>query len=92
MKFRVAYISTMKEKENVKDDQVWGIEEEEALKDDRRITNVSQYILDHFDQQTKRASSYTFSRLINIEEVVTDKKKRWKKSDRRHDSADSTAS
>ena len=40
LKFRVAYISTMKEKENVKDDQVWGIEEEEALKDDRRITNV----------------------------------------------------
>ena len=76
LKFRVAYISTMKEKENVKDDQVWGIEEEEALKDDRRITNVSQYILDHFDQQTKRASSYTFSKLINIKEVVTDKKKK----------------
>lgn len=76
LKFRVAYISTMKEKENVKDDQVWGIEEEEALKDERRITNVAQYILDHFDQQTKRASSYTFSKLINIEEVVTDKKKK----------------
>ena len=60
----------------MKDDQVWGIEEEEALKDDRRITNVAQYTLDHFDQQTKRASSYTFSKLINIEEVVTDKKKK----------------
>jgi len=64
LKFRVAYISTMKEKENVKDDQVWGIEEEEALMDDRRITNVSKYILEHFDQQTKRASSYTFSKLV----------------------------
>ena len=32
--------------------------------------------MDHFDQQTKRASSYTFSRLINIKEVVTDKKKK----------------
>ena len=75
LKFRVAYISTMKEKENVKDDQVWGIEQEKALMADERITNVSKYILEHFDQQTKRGSSYSFNQLINIDEVVRDKKK-----------------
>jgi len=76
LKFRVAYVSTVKEKENVKDGQVWGIQEEQALMDDRRIANVSRYILEHFDQQTKRASSYTFSKLVNIAEVVSDKRKK----------------
>ena len=75
LKFRVAYISTMKEKENVKDDQVWGIEQEKALMDDRRITGVARYILDHFDQQTKRASAYSYDRLMNVEEVAKDKEK-----------------
>ncbi len=75
LKFRVAYISTMKEKENVSDEQVWGIEQEKALMDDQRISLVAKYIVEHFDQQTKRASSYTFSTLMNIKEVVTDKKK-----------------
>lgn len=76
LKFRIAYISTMKEKENVSDEQVWGIEQEKALMDDQRITLVAKYIMEHFDQQTKRTSSYTFNKLMNIEEVVIDKKKK----------------
>ena len=74
--FRVAYIRTIKEKEEVEDSNVWDIEREKALEDPRRIHNVAAYILEHFDQQTKRASSYTFSKLVNIEEVVTDKKQK----------------
>lgn len=75
LKFRVSYISTMKEKENVKDDQVWDIEREKALMDDRRITLVSRYILEHFAQQTKRASHYSYDRLMNVEEVARDREK-----------------
>lgn len=73
--FRVAYIRTIKEKEGVENSNVWDIKREEALEDPRRIHNVTEYILNHFDQQTKRSSTYTFSKLVNIEEVATAKKK-----------------
>lgn len=70
--FRVDYISTLREKETLKDKEVWGIEREKALMADQRITNVARYITDHFDQQTKRnsASAYTHSRLTNIAAVA----------------------
>ena len=75
LKFRVAYISTMKEKENVETSEVWDIAREKALEDPRRIQGVAAYILEHFAQQTKRGSTYSFNKLVNIEEVVKDKKK-----------------
>ncbi len=74
--FRVAYIRTIKEKEDVENSDVWDIEREKALEDPRRIRNVTAYILKHFDQQTKRGSTYTFSKLVNVEQVATDKKKK----------------
>ncbi len=73
--FRVAYVKTMKEKEDVENSKVWDIEREKALQDPRRIHNVAQYVLEHFDQQTKRGKSYSFSMLANVKEVATDKKK-----------------
>lgn len=73
--FRVAYVSTMKEKSDIESAQVWGIERDKALAAPERIANVTSYILKHFDQQTKRTSSYTFSRLLNIGEVVKAKGK-----------------
>lgn len=72
--FRVAYISTIKEKGEVESSEVWDIEREKALADPRRIQGVTAYILEHFQQQTKRAAAYTFSKLANIEQVVTSKK------------------
>lgn len=71
--FRVAYVSTIREKEGVENSDVWDIKREKALEDPRRIRNVVAYILEHFDQQTKRNASYTFSKLMNIAEVVTHK-------------------
>ena len=73
--FRVAYIRTIKEKEDVENSNVWDIEREKALEDPRRIHNITAYILEHFDQQTKRGSTYTFDKLVNIEAVATDKEK-----------------
>ena len=73
--FRVAYIRTIKEKEGVESSDVWDIKREKALEDPRRIHNVTSYILEHFDQQTKQGSTYTFNKLVNIGEVATDKKK-----------------
>ena len=55
--FRVDYVKTMKEKEDVENSKVWDIEREKALQDPRRIHKVAQYILEHFDQQTKRSKA-----------------------------------
>ncbi len=73
--FRVDYVKTMKEKEDVENSKVWDIGREKALQAPRRIHNVAQYILEHFDQQTKRGKPYSFNLLANVKEVAADKKK-----------------
>ncbi|MBQ9309576.1 MAG: type I restriction endonuclease subunit R [Bacteroidales bacterium] len=54
--FRIDYIKTMKEKNGVREDQVWGIDTDKAFMSPENITNVTRYILEHFDQKTKRKS------------------------------------
>ena len=56
--FRIDYISTMKEQENIKDEKVWNIDREKALAAPERIRNIVNYIREHFDQKTKRNSFY----------------------------------
>lgn len=70
--FRIDYIRTMKEQEEIKDEKVWDIDREKALGAPERISNVVNYILDHFDQKTKRNSRpYSFTSLRNVYEVVS---------------------
>jgi len=56
--FRIDYISTMREEENIKDEKVYNIDREKALAAPKRITNIVTYIREHFDQKTKRNSFY----------------------------------
>ena len=56
--FRIDYIKTMKEKDGIREDQVWGIDTDKAFMSPENITNVTRYILEHFDQKTKRNSFY----------------------------------
>jgi len=56
--FRIDYISTMKEQENIQDEKVWNIDRERALAAPERIGNIVNYIREHFDQKTKRNSFY----------------------------------
>lgn len=56
--FRIDYISTMREEENIRDEKVWDIDRERALAAPERITNVVEYIREHFDQKTKRNTFY----------------------------------
>lgn len=56
--FRIDYIKTMKEKEGIREDQVWGIDTDKAFMSPENINNVTKYILEHFDQKTKRNSFY----------------------------------
>ncbi len=56
--FRIDYISTMKEQEDILDEKVWNIDRERALQAPERICNIVSYIREHFDQKTKRNSYY----------------------------------
>ena len=69
--FRVTYVSTMKNKKDIEDAQVWDIEREKALMSAQRISNVTAYILEHHAQQTKQASSYIFKQLKDVADVVS---------------------
>ena len=70
--FRIEYVRTIKEKEHIENSMVWDIAREEALTDKRRIANIVSYILQHFNQKTKRsARSYEFHAVINIDEVAS---------------------
>ena len=57
--FRIDYVNTIKEKEGVKDIKVRAIDVEKAMSAPERITEVTKYILEHFNQKTKRSSFYT---------------------------------
>lgn len=70
--FRIEYIRTIKEKEEIENSLVWDIAREEALADKRRIANVVAYILRHFNQKTKRNDkSYSFNAITNIKDVAS---------------------
>ncbi len=72
--FKVDYIRTMREEDEILDEQVSNIDRERALMAPERITLVSKYIMEHFAQKTRRDSrSYSFAQLINVGEVATAK-------------------
>ena len=73
--FRLDYISTIREKEQIADDKVYDIKRNDALNAPERIRNVTEYILNNFDRQTKRQETYSFSTLTNVEQVAKDGKK-----------------
>lgn len=57
--FRIDYINTVKMADDVKDYKVRAINIEKALNAPERITEVVRYILEHFDQKTKRNTFYS---------------------------------
>ncbi|MGP5484695.1 type I restriction endonuclease subunit R [Brachybacterium alimentarium] len=67
--FRIDYINTIKVG-NPDDSQVSAIDRERALLDVRRIRDVVAYTLEHFDQKTKRSSSYEHGVVTNVAESV----------------------
>lgn len=56
--FRIDYVNTVKEKEGMTDKEVAAINTEEALSSHERVSKIVEYIIDHFDQKTKRNSFY----------------------------------
>lgn len=67
--FRIDYVNTIAQG-HVADKQVTAIAAEEALLDPRRISNIVRYTLEHFDQKTKRESSFEHSVVTNVVEAT----------------------
>ncbi len=58
--FRVDYIQTIRERDQYEDQKVYDIYREGAYKASARVDLVTNYILDHFAQKTKRSHGYSF--------------------------------
>ena len=56
--FRIDYVNTISLPEGLTDKQVSAIDTERALLDPTRIGMVVEYILEHFDQKTRRSEHY----------------------------------
>ena len=74
--FRVDYIKTMNAAFDIHDEEVWDIDREKAFMAPERISKVTEYILEHFNQKTYRGNkTYDFSVLTNIADVASGKNK-----------------
>ena len=72
--FRIDYINTIKEKDGIKDKDVYAIDQEEVMNSPQRIHDVTEYILDKFETKTKRnAKTYEFSKISNVKEMAASK-------------------
>ena len=70
--FRVDYIKTMDNESDIDDKEVWDIDREKAYMAPERIHNVTEYILDHFDQKTYRGQkTFEYNVVQNISDVAS---------------------
>lgn len=72
--FRIDYVNTIKEKTGIADEQISAIDREKAMASPERVSQVVKYIIDHFDQKTKRSSYYSFRVLDDIHKVASARK------------------
>ena len=56
--FRIDYVQTIKQEAEILDKKVADIDREKALMSPKRISNIVSYILEHFNQKTKRNEYY----------------------------------
>ena len=70
--FRVDYIQTIRERDQYEDQKVYDIYREGAYKAAARVNLVTNYILDHFAQKTKRSHGYSFkgTRIMGFNSIL----------------------
>lgn len=71
--FKVDYVSTVREAEDIEDKKVSDIDREKVLSAPERLENIVKYIREHFDQKTKRNSFYKIKdrRLAGFNSIFT---------------------
>ena len=72
--FRIDYVNTLKTKEDILDKQISAIDRERVMSAPERVGAVVKYILEHFDQKTKRSSYYSYRVAQNIGQMAKAKK------------------
>ena len=72
--FRIDYVNTLKTKDDILDKQISAIDRERIMSAPERVSAVVKYILEHFDQKTKRSSYYSYRVAQNIEQMASAKK------------------
>ncbi len=72
--FRIDYVNTLKTKDDIADKQITAIDRERIMSAPERVSAVVKYILEHFDQKTKRSSYYSYRVAQNIEQMAKAKK------------------
>ena len=72
--FRIDYVNTLKTKEDILDKQISAIDRERIMSAPERVSAVVKYILEHFEQKTKRTSYYSYRVAQNIEQMAKAKK------------------
>ena len=72
--FRIDYVNTLKTKDDIADKQIAAIDRERIMSAPERVSAVVKYILEHFDQKTKRSSYYSYRVAQNIEQMAKAKK------------------
>lgn len=76
LQFKVDYCNTIKKSNNNDNSLIKGIDEEKILLSSKRIENIVNYILTHFDRKTMRnTDAYQFRVITNVEEMASYKKK-----------------
>ena len=78
--FRIDYVNTLKTKDDILDKQISAIDRERIMSAPERVKEVVKYILEHFDQKTKRSSYYSYRVAQNIEQMAKAKKGEVKES------------
>ncbi len=74
--FRIDYINTMKEPSDIRDKKVKAIDRENAMLEPKRISDVTAYILEHFEQKTYRNQSrsyYDHKIITNVDKMAASK-------------------
>lgn len=72
--FRIDFVNTIKMPSYIDDKKVYSIDKEKALEDPERISEIVSYVLDHFDQKTKRNTYYTFTAKWEVKDKHNPKK------------------
>ncbi len=67
--FRIDYVNTVRVG-SPDDTQVSSVDREKALLDPRRVGEIARYVLEHFDQKTRRTSAYEHAVVTNVAESV----------------------
>lgn len=64
--FRYEYVGKVDISNNVKDEKIYGIDEEKLYDNPLRINLITDYIIEHFSTKTKTSENYVYSTLDNV--------------------------